>query len=222
MVNETRLCYDDIVHTMVMRMSDSKIKWGYCPNCVKNIPHFPIPQSRTARILNFATLGFANSLRLGPWYCVHCETMSFYLRKERIDAPRFRSADDETSSNADSNQLEESTAEPIGNFLKTDHSLVMRTSRLKRFSEKYRDSVVRRLFNGASTMLQIRQEKNISEIELVDWISDLVERMQARLDALEETVQQIPSVHLLGDQVTNSPTGSNPGGPIVEGKVKPK
>lgn len=208
---------------MESRMSELVHKWGYCPNCLKNIPHFCAPTSRLIRALEFLSFGHAKSLRIGPWYCVHCEIKSIYLRDERPDAPRFRTADAEANSHSDpTDQSFGDVDQPIGNFLRAEQSLVMRSKRLKRFSEKYRDSIVQRLLAGTSTMAQIRQEKDIAEGELTDWIADMVERMQARLDTLEETLEAIPSrrlIHENSDQVSPSPMSN---GPTVEGKFKPK
>ena len=170
---------------MESRMSELIHKWGYCTSCLKNIQHFCVPKSHLSQAFEILSFGNAKRFRLGPWYCVHCETKSIYLKEERPDAPRFWSGDGEADEGSFSrDEPGGSVAHPAGNFLKTDHALVMRSARLKRFSEKYRDSIVRRLLSGTSTMAQIRQEKDITEGELTDWISDLVERMQAKIDSL--------------------------------------
>jgi transposase-like protein len=204
-------------------MSELEHKWGYCPCCLKNSPHFCAPMSRLTRALEILSFGHAKNLRLGPWYCVHCETKSIYLREERPDAPRFRSDDEEADDDANSTDLTSSSVtQPVGNFLKSEQSLVMRSARLKRFSEKYRDSIVRRLLSGTSTMAQIRQEKDITEGELTGWIADLFERMQARLDTLEETLETNPDVRLLSEHPNMPRAASIPAGPTVEGHIKPR
>ena len=71
-------------------------------------------------------------------------------------------------------------------------------------------------------MSQIRQEKEISEGELTDWIADLFERMQLRLDTLEETLEAIPTRRLTSEQPDGMREGSIPPGPTVEGRIRPK
>ena len=203
-------------------MSELKPKWGYCPNCVKNIPHYCVTSSRLYRVLDALSFGYAQSFRIGPWYCVHCETRSVYLKEEKEDALRYRSTDTESTSRSDSEEArDDEVAQPVGNFLKSDQSLVMRSTRLKRFTEKYRDSIVRRLLSGTSTS-QIRQEKDITEGELTDWIADLFDRMQVRLDALENTIGSLPTVRLVNEDPENSRTDSIPFAPTVEGRTKPR
>lgn len=197
-------------------------EWGFCPCCLKNCRHFCAPKSRLTRALEMLSLGFAKGFRLGPWYCVHCETKSIYLKDERSDVPRCQTDDLEAADSNSTDSADDSLATPVGNFLKSEQSLVMRSTRLKRFSEKYRDSIVRRLLSGTSTMAQIRQEKNITEGELTDWIADLFERMQARLDSLEETFEANLPIRLLSEHPDVAPAKSITTGPTIEGQVNPR
>lgn len=202
----------------------TKTKRGFCRVCLKNHGHFRAFTNRFFYTLDFLSLGIAAIFRIGPWHCKHCLSKSLYLKKERRDAPQFRVKETESNSSAVASERVEDTkvAQPIGNLLKTEKSLVMRSKRLKRFSEKYRDSIVRRLLSGKSTILQIREEKNISEGELVDWIADLVERMQAKINWMESSENSSPTTRLLDEQPGESRVESIPIAPTVEGQVRPR
>ena len=87
-------------------------------------------------------------------------------------------------------------AQPIGNFLKSDRSLTNRKQRLERFSEKYRDAVVRRILAGTATISQIRNDKQLSETEIAEWIADLFERREKKIEQLERMVNSISKAKL--------------------------
>lgn len=203
-------------------MSQSTTKRGYCPICVKNIPHFRAFNSRFFYALDYFSFGIAGAFRVGPWHCKHCLHRTIFLKRELRTAANYRVDDPGTISSAGSTDpaQDPKVAQPIGNLLKSEKSLVMRSKRLKRFSEKYRDSIVRRLLSGTGTMMQIREEKNISEGELVDWISDLFERMQVRITLLEQSTDASTLKRLHSEQSGESVVDSIPSGPTVEGQVR--
>ncbi len=118
----------------------------------------------------------------------------------------------------------ERSTESIGNYLKNEHSLVMRDKRSNRFSEKFRDSTVSRILSGATTIAQVRKELNVSEQDIVDWIASLALRKQERLDELVEVLGSIQAdlpeqfktaLELASSNDVNS-------GNIVEGRVVPR
>ena len=66
-------------------------------------------------------------------------------------------------------------AEPVGNFIK-DQSLVLQSSRLDRFTEKFRDSVVERILTGQVSISSLTADGAYCESELVSWIADKAKR----------------------------------------------
>ena len=112
----------------------------------------------------------------------------------------------------------ETQAESVGNFIKSESSLVKSTS-LQRFSEKYRDAVVRRILAGTSSIQQVREEKNLGESEITEWIADLFERQQQKIDALERIKDSIP----VGDRADNPAIKDFDSGiQTVPGQVRPR
>lgn len=66
-------------------------------------------------------------------------------------------------------------AEPVGNFIK-EQSLVVETTRLKRFTEKYRDAVVDRILSGNTQIKWLIADGKYTEAELLSWIADKAKR----------------------------------------------
>ena len=94
----------------------------------------------------------------------------------------------------------------------------MKSTRLQRYSEKYRDAVVRRILSGASSIHQVRDEKQLSESEIVDWISDLFERQQQKIDSLELFKKSIVQSDILREEVLHDLADSQ----SVAGQVRPR
>lgn len=203
-------------------MPFSEYKWGYCRNCVKNVPHNEWHRSALFRFLDQMTFGKLRLLRIGPWHCIHCHVESVYLRPTLADAVDYSIP--EPVSDFDVTDTDRAkTGESVGNFIREDESLVTRSNRLRRFSEKYRDSIVRRILKGPTTMAQVRQEMDVSESELIAWFADLFDRQQARLEAIESAVENLPTLKIVDDG--SNPTrrdGSVSGSFTVEGQVRPR
>lgn len=174
---------------------------------------------------------------MGPWHCVHCESHRLRLLKENPNAASFDISNLHSSPPAGSlsteNLTSESTALPseaVGNFIRSDQSLVNRATRIKRFSEKYRDAIVRRLMAGKLTFSQVREEQKITEAELIDWIADLFERMQVRLDRQANSpatrmrldFQDSSSIDSAVDFGLSDDSIQFASGPTIEGQVRPK
>jgi transposase-like protein len=203
-------------------MPPSESKWGYCRTCVKNVPHDEWHTSPWFRFLDSMTFGKLRLLRIGPWHCVHCQNQVFYLRRTLDDAVDYPIEGTEFDPR-EPNVSEAETSQSIGNFLRTEESLVMRSQRLKRFSEKYRDAVVRRILKGTATLAQIRQEMDVSETELVDWISDLFDRLDARLATMENAAQSQTPLRIVNETTdVEIADRSFPAGATIEGRVRPK
>lgn len=155
---------------------------------MKNIPHVRRVSNGFAWLLDLLTLGSASVFRIGPWYCVQCNTRHMFLQTSRRSVDTF---------NPDK-QPEVETVESVGNYIRTTESLVMRRNRAARYSEKYRDGVVQRLIGGTATITQIGQELDLTERDLVDWIADALARKQERI---EELTALLNAVSERSDQV---------------------
>lgn len=77
--------------------------------------------------------------------------------------------------NASGKAQEFVVAEPVGNFIK-DKSLVVNATRLKRFTEKYRDALVDRILSGKAQISWLIADGKCTEAELVSWIADKAKR----------------------------------------------
>lgn len=69
-------------------------------------------------------------------------------------------------------------AEPVGNFIK-EQSLAVNATRMKRFTEKYRDALVERILSGKAQMSWLIADGKCTEAELVSWIDDKAKRESA-------------------------------------------
>ena len=230
-------------------MQSSKRTSGFCVSCQKNVPHRRWINSPILLISDLLTFRLTRLARLGPWYCVHCDSKKTLLPLRKKSAIDYRSTviEKETQpskfvSRANSpgaqpaasttpaspstppppnpapTQPEREPAESVGNFIKTDSSLLMKSTRLQRYSDKYRDAVVRRILSGSSSIKQVREEKQLSEIEVTDWIADLFERQQQKIDSLELFKKSIVQSDILGEEVLQDLTDSQ----SVAGQVRPR
>ncbi len=110
------------------------------------------------------TFGILAIWNVGPWQCVDCGNRKLLIRC-RDDARR----------EINEHQGEPDEPAPIGNFLRTDQSLVHAISDASRYSEKYRAGVVKKLLSSETTVSRICRELNVSELEIQQWIRAWVE-----------------------------------------------
>ena len=148
-------------------MSSGTYKLGYCISCRRNVHHFRGVKTWSAIIFDAATL-FA--LNFGPWYCSRCEYKTVVLPWFRKREPTFRGIDDST--------------EQIGNFIRSDGSLVLRQKRSSRYSQKFREGVVMRLLSGKTNIAQLTIELKVSEADLMAWVYDVLESRDERIEQL--------------------------------------
>ena len=67
-------------------MSDEIKKPGYCRNCSKNVPHCRQKWGRFQKTLGLLLY----VLRIGPWYCLHCQRKKLFRPSVRSDAADYR------------------------------------------------------------------------------------------------------------------------------------
>ncbi len=215
-------------------MTSQRHSNGYCLNCCKNVPHVRVISNGLIRYFDILSLRCMRRFGFGPWHCVHCERKVLKLIKPDPDAPEYHSAaldpnypvletpsaflpakpsrsslvvphSTSPSINVVTPLENEPSAIPVGNYLRSDSSLLMRSARLNRFSEKYRDAVVRRILSGMTTITRVREDKQLSDTEITGWIADLFERQQKRIDSLENAVRSIPLLDQEQDNLHRMP-----------------
>ena len=142
-------------------------KVGFCKYCHINVQHFRSAKTLRARALDLCSLYILN---FGPWYCGQCERSRKFLRWVRRSEPVKNRIDD--------------GGEPIGNFLRSDGSLVMRKKRSSRYTQKFREGVVDRLLNGRTSIGQLTIELEVSEADLLAWVGDLLNSKDQRISEL--------------------------------------
>ena len=151
-------------------MPSGSYELGYCHSCRRNVQHYRGPKSRMAQVLDVASLFILN---FGPWYCSYCDG-----RTRSLPWVRKRKA-----SNSQHNDRVEG-ADRVGNFIRSDGSLVLRKKRGGRYSTKFRAGVVQRLLAGRTTIAQLTTELEVSEADLLAWIEDVVEEKDRRIEEL--------------------------------------
>jgi transposase-like protein len=77
-----------------------------------------------------------------------------------------------------------------GNFLRNNQSLVMRSARSDRFTEKFRDGMVQRILNGTTTIAEVREQHHLTEQDVIDWMKHSFDRKQKRIDRLVEILRK--------------------------------
>lgn len=211
-------------------MSNEDKMMGFCPLCMQNVEHTRKFSSILTLLLDRLILSFPRIFRIGPFYCFQCETKSLYLRPIRRDAPTFdRQTSEVNFANPkhDRRRKErrkkkaapgpEVTVEPAGNFLKTEHSLVMQGRRSNKFSQKFREGTVRKVLTGKSSIQEVRRELEISEADLIRWIAELVHRKEQRIEELVAVLQSFETLPKNIGPILESTFEKE--GPIIEGRI---
>jgi transposase-like protein len=204
---------------------------GYCPLCMQNVEHTRKFSSIFTFLLDRLTFGFLRAFRIGPYYCFQCESKSLYLRPVRRNAPTFNSQTSgvnfsdprvdrrRKSRNPQSDPADsEPAVESVGNFLKTEHSLLMQDRRSNKFTQKFRDGTVRKILNGTASIQDVRRELEVSEADLIRWIAELVNRKEQRIEELVTILQSFESLPKKIGPILESSYENE--GPIVEGRIK--
>lgn len=211
-------------------MSDEKKTLGFCSLCMQNVEHTRKFSSIFMRLLDVLTLGLLGVFRIGPYYCFQCENKTLFLRRVRREAPTFDSITsivdfsnpkhDRRRPQASANEsLEiEEAFEPVGNFLKAEHSLLRQERRASNFSQKFRDGVVMKILSGKSSIHEVHLELGITETDLTVWIGEMMKRKDQRIDELEKALEAIQSnLHVKITALNKFDLDSD--GTIIEGRV---
>jgi transposase-like protein len=217
-------------------MLDQKRILGFCPMCMQNVEHtrkFSFPLFGLLDLLTLRVLRFA---RIGPWFCFQCEQKTIYLPLPRRGAPTF-CIDQSRAHFRGGAQVDpfveqglndqSSSQESIGNYLKSEQSLVMRNQRSQKYSQKFRDASVMRILSGATTFSQARHELGVVENDLIAWIADLLARKQDRIDELAVALKSVQAnfplhLHSTPGEPGEPDLADVEGESVIEGRVTPK
>jgi hypothetical protein len=112
----------------------------------------------------------------------------------------------------------ELAVESVGNFLKSEHSLLMQDRRANKFTQKFRDGTVRKILSGTASIQDVRGELKVSEADLIRWIAELLSRKEQRIEELVTILQSFESMPKNIGPILESSYENE--GPIVEGRIK--
>jgi len=178
---------------------------GYCGNCNSNVVHVRLFQRRFFFMFDRITFGFFGRLGLGPWQCVDCGTRHMTLTPKQKDARSI------------SEQAEAiDPGKPVGNYIRTEHSLAHAASSKTRYSQKFRMGAVEKLLKGKSTVTRTCQELGVGELEIQSWIKDY---LQVELNKVSRAAQG--ALIQTGTTGSQSPEpidwrGEESSGPVIE------
>ena len=178
-------------------------KFGFCRYCRINVQHFRGAKPLTSRVLDFLSLYVLN---FGPWYCGQCRKRSRTLRWIRKSEPTKKRIDEGT--------------EQIGNFIRSDGSLVLRKKRSSRYSQKFRQGVVHRLLNGKTNIAQLTVELKVSEADLMSWVAEVLESRDHRIEELTNLLKSYhrAAANLIG--ITDETPEFDEDENMIEGKYE--
>lgn len=184
---------------------DNSIKLGYCSSCAQNVHHYRGRRSRLGSLAEYVLVGY---WRIGYWHCCRCDKSSLLLPFRRFHRP--------TNNRAAEQQMEQGT-EKVGNYLRSDSSLVMQSKRSSRYSQKFRDGTVRRIASGKTTIGQVCVELKVTESDIAAWFGDMLRRKDERiqelgmiLDSFSRTNAHVPRLQDNSDQIFD-------GGEMIDG-----
>ena len=99
---------------------------------------------------------------------------------------------DAKSSKVESNS-EENAQSSAGNFLRNDQSLVMRSARSDRFTDKFKEGIVQRILQGTTTIADVREQHYLTEQDVITWMKQSFDRKQKRIDDLIQQLRRSES-----------------------------
>ena len=99
---------------------------------------------------------------------------------------------DTKSSKAESSS-DENKQSSAGNFLRNDQSLVMRSARSDRFTEKFKEGIVQRILQGTTTIADVREQHFLTEQDVIAWMKQSFDRKQKRIDDLTLQIRKSES-----------------------------
>ena len=129
---------------------------------------------------------------------------------------------DTKSSKAESSSNETAQAS-AGNYLRNDKSLVMRSARSDRFTDKFKEGIVQRILQGTTTIADVREQHYLTEQDVIAWMKQSFDRKQKRIDDLTQLLRKSES----SDQdriikIETQPRRVTIQGEVIDGRSQPK
>jgi len=97
--------------------------------------------------------------------------------------------------------------EKVGNFLRSEESLILQSTRASRYTKKYRESIVDRILSGKATITQIRNELGVTERDVLEWLNERVFRQQQKIAKLTQVVKSVQQLTLESDSELTATSG---------------
>lgn len=110
-----------------------------------------------------------------------------------------------------------------GNFLRNNQSLIMRSARSDRFTEKFRDGIVHRILDGTTTIAEVREQYYLTEQDVIDWMKHSFDRKQKRIDRLVKILRKSQSADTDSIlKVESEPRRVDIKGDVIDGRSQSK
>ena len=110
-----------------------------------------------------------------------------------------------------------------GNFLRNNQSLIMRSARSDRFTEKFRDGIVHRILDGTTTIAEVREQYYLTEQDVIDWMKHSFDRKQKRIDRLVKILRKTQSADTDSIlKVESEPRRVDIKGDVIDGRSQSK
>ena len=118
---------------------------------------------------------------------------------------------------------DETTQSSAGNFLRNDQSLVMRSVRSDRFTDKFKEGIVQRILQGTTSINDIREQHYLTEQDVIAWMKQSFDRKQKRIDDL---MHQLRESEASGQdriiKIESQPRRINIQGDVIDGRSHTK
>ena len=99
----------------------------------------------------------------------------------------------DTKSSKAETENEGNSQSAAGNFLRNDQSLVMRSVRSDRFTDKFKEGIVQRILQGTTTLADVREQHYLTEQDVIAWMKQSFDRKQNRIDDLMQQLRKSES-----------------------------
>ena len=186
-----------------------RLKTGYCSWCANNTPHGHYASSAMAGICHAMARVFAGAAGYGPWYCSECRRVTSFMMPPVEDRPSAPVEAFDVPAAADVKRPLKAPASehPFRERARLD-AVGKNQQATSRYSEKYRQAIARRIFEGSTTFNQVKAELSVSKQEVWGWLVALycsdqeqIGQLKRQVHALEESLSMHIGDSEFGDRV---------------------
>ena len=210
-------------------------KLGYCKQCLRNVPHMLLYHWPGFRLLNFFPW-LSEKSPVASWNCCACEKHTYVLRRPLEEAAHDVTSTDMSDvrpfrkprpnnrtgllfrrkrKGAETEEVHrdephDPPADKVGNFLRSEESLIMQHSRASRYTQKFRDGVVDRIIEGKATITQVRKELNVTERDILDWLNRRIHLKDQKIAKLTQVLKTVRTLTLETEGQSNEDAPPRP------------